>query len=73
LRDQARRLLDTDITSLPDLGLSLGTTRSVFDQRAAVLAADVDALRAGLTALAEGTRSAAVFTDRAGSGHVAFL
>ncbi|MCG8914996.1 SDR family NAD(P)-dependent oxidoreductase, partial [Actinokineospora sp. PR83] len=76
LREQARRvlgLLDAGAPALPDLALSLGTTRTAFDRRAAVLAADVDGLRAGLTALAGGTRSAAVVTDGADSGAVAFL
>jgi KS-AT-KR-ACP domain-containing polyene macrolide polyketide synthase/pimaricinolide synthase PimS2/candicidin polyketide synthase FscD len=73
LREQARRLLNVDIQALPDLALSLGTTRTAFDHRAAVLAADADTLRSGLAALAEGTRSSAVLTDRAATGGVAFL
>jgi KS-AT-KR-ACP domain-containing polyene macrolide polyketide synthase/pimaricinolide synthase PimS2/candicidin polyketide synthase FscD len=73
LRDQARRLLTADLPALPDLALSLGVTRTAFDHRAAIVAADPETLRAGLTALAEGTRSASVITGRAATGGLAFL
>jgi KS-AT-KR-ACP domain-containing polyene macrolide polyketide synthase/pimaricinolide synthase PimS2/candicidin polyketide synthase FscD len=58
LRGQARRLLtrvteDADV-SLTDLAYSLATTRTVFDHRAAVTAADRDGLTGALTALAGG-------------------
>jgi acyl transferase domain-containing protein/thioesterase domain-containing protein/NADP-dependent 3-hydroxy acid dehydrogenase YdfG/acyl carrier protein len=58
LRAQARRLrthLDTHPDSAPqDIGLSLVTSRTLMDHRAAVVATGRDALAAGLTALAEG-------------------
>ncbi|MGW0769417.1 type I polyketide synthase [Streptomyces sp. NPDC002676] len=59
LRAQAARLrthLDTHPDGTPqDFGLSLVTSRTLMDHRAAVVAADRDAFAAGLTALAEGT------------------
>ncbi|HWU86602.1 MAG TPA: beta-ketoacyl synthase N-terminal-like domain-containing protein, partial [Kofleriaceae bacterium] len=55
LRDQAARLLarlDEDpAVALADVGYSLATTRSAFEHRAAVVAADRAELRAGLVAL----------------------
>ncbi|MFJ4923922.1 type I polyketide synthase, partial [Streptomyces sp. NPDC088725] len=58
LRAQARRLLShLDAhpgIALNDLAYSLATTRSAFEHRAAVTLSDQDALRAGLTAVAEG-------------------
>ncbi|MFD7504301.1 type I polyketide synthase [Streptomyces sp. NPDC059850] len=58
LRAQATRLrthLDTHPESTPqDIGLSLTTSRTPMDHRAAVVAADRDTFAAGLTALAEG-------------------
>jgi acyl transferase domain-containing protein/thioesterase domain-containing protein/acyl carrier protein len=58
LRAQARRLrthLDTHPDSAPqDIALSLVTSRTLMDHRAAVVATDRGALAAGLTALAEG-------------------
>nr|WTB28356.1 type I polyketide synthase [Streptomyces sp. NBC_00830]WTB35726.1 type I polyketide synthase [Streptomyces sp. NBC_00830] len=59
LRDQAAALLahlDGRSGLTPaDLAFSLATTRSAFEERAAVAAADRDELTAGLRALAEGT------------------
>ncbi|MFF2813007.1 type I polyketide synthase, partial [Streptomyces sp. NPDC058000] len=59
LRAQARRLL-THLAAHPDthpadLASSLATTRAAFEHRAAITATDHDALRTGLTAVAEGT------------------
>ncbi|MER6829044.1 beta-ketoacyl synthase N-terminal-like domain-containing protein, partial [Streptosporangium sp. NPDC000563] len=58
LRAQAARLLahvdGAPETSLDDLAFSLATTRSAFEHRAGVLAADHAELRAGLTSLADG-------------------
>ncbi|MEU0482186.1 type I polyketide synthase, partial [Streptosporangium sp. NPDC006013] len=58
LRAQAARLLahvdGVPETSMDDLAFSLATTRSAFEYRAGVLAADHAELRAGLTALADG-------------------
>ncbi|MFJ2444464.1 type I polyketide synthase, partial [Streptomyces sp. NPDC087658] len=58
LRAQARRLLTRMTahpdTPLPDLALSLATTRSVFEHRAALTATAHDGLLSGLAALADG-------------------
>ncbi|GAB2611000.1 hypothetical protein GCM10027168_49870 [Streptomyces capparidis] len=64
LRHQARRLLD-HIHANPgagtaDIGLSLATTRTPHEHRAAVVAADRTEFTAALTALAEGRDTAAV-------------
>ncbi|SES41714.1 type I polyketide synthase, partial [Lentzea albida] len=60
LRAQARRVLEhvsaADV-GLTDLAFSLATTRAVFAQRAAVVAADRDQLLDGLTALVQEARS----------------
>ncbi|MCX4390253.1 type I polyketide synthase [Micromonospora peucetia] len=50
------------------VGWSLATTRSVFDQRAAVVGADVDDLLAGLDALAAGAPAGGLVTG-AVAGH----
>ncbi|MGC0422076.1 polyketide synthase 7 [Embleya sp. AB8] len=60
LREQARRLRD-GVAADPELpivgvGHALVATRSVFEHRQVVIGADRDALLAGLTAVAEGTR-----------------
>ncbi|MFE2102443.1 type I polyketide synthase, partial [Streptomyces sp. NPDC059468] len=58
LRAQAGRLLahlaERPGTTVTDLAYSLATTRSAFEHRATVLAADRDELVQGLTALADG-------------------
>ncbi|HEV2636979.1 MAG TPA: type I polyketide synthase [Actinocrinis sp.] len=63
LRAQAARLagaLAADpATDLADLGFSLATTRTAFDHRAVLLAADRDGLLAGLGALARDQTAAA--------------
>ncbi|MGW2749145.1 type I polyketide synthase, partial [Streptomyces sp. NPDC001450] len=76
LRAQAGRLLahlrDHPGLGLADLGLSLATTRTAFDQRAVVLAADRDGLERGLRDLAEDRMVSDVVrgTDRRGTGPV---
>ncbi|MFG3344562.1 SDR family NAD(P)-dependent oxidoreductase, partial [Streptomyces sp. NPDC048018] len=62
LRAQAERLhsaLESDDLDLPAVAFSLATTREDFAQRAVVLAADREGLRAGLVALARGVPAAA--------------
>ncbi|MGW1402897.1 type I polyketide synthase, partial [Streptomyces sp. NPDC002405] len=79
LRGQARRLL-AHVAGHPeetvtDLARTLATTRAVFEHRAAVTAADRDALLAGLTAVAEGTTAAHVVehhVERTGKHAVLF-
>ncbi|MEU5214229.1 type I polyketide synthase, partial [Streptomyces sp. NPDC020742] len=66
LRDQAQRLL-TFMAERPQLpvqsvGLALATTRSQFEHRAVVLAADRSGLMDGLAALAEERDAASVVT-----------
>ncbi|NLU76573.1 SDR family NAD(P)-dependent oxidoreductase [Streptomyces sp. HNM0575] len=78
LRGQARSLLDHAEShpelSAADIGLSLATTRSTFDNRAVVLGADRDELLRGLRALAEGESAANVVTGTAAYGdRVAFV
>ncbi|MFG2268323.1 SDR family NAD(P)-dependent oxidoreductase [Streptomyces chartreusis] len=74
---QAGRLR-TAVTTAPeprpeDIGLSLATTRTVFDHRAVVLADDRAAMVAGLTALAEGRPAAQLVTGAVRPGTTAFL
>ncbi|MEU0398445.1 SDR family NAD(P)-dependent oxidoreductase [Streptomyces sp. NPDC006208] len=78
LREQAQRLLssvDLAAASPADVGFSLAATRSALEHRAAVVGADADELRAGLTALAAGKPAAHVVTGRADAarGKVGFL
>ncbi|MFJ1804312.1 type I polyketide synthase, partial [Streptomyces sp. NPDC088180] len=58
LRAQARRLLDhldeNPAADAADIGFSLATTRTAFDHRAVVTGGTMEALRAGLGALADG-------------------
>ncbi|MFJ4658844.1 type I polyketide synthase [Nocardia sp. NPDC088792] len=77
LRAQADRLrthVDThpDAT-LPDLAFALATTRTAFEHRAAVVAADRDALRDGLAALADGAAAPGVTSAVVNEGGLAFL
>ncbi|WP_103566322.1 type I polyketide synthase [Actinomadura rubteroloni] len=55
------------------LALSLATTRTAFEERAAVVAADRDELLAGLDALASGATHPSLVRAMAGSGRLAFL
>ena len=77
LRGQAERLrthlLAHPELGLVDVGMSLATTRSQFDRRATVLAADRRALLDGLAALAAGGSGAAAVQGRVLTGRTAFL
>ncbi|MEV4493623.1 type I polyketide synthase [Micromonospora coxensis] len=59
--------------SVVDVGWSLATSRAALEQRAVVLGATADVLRAGLTALAEGTTAPDVVTGEVTSGRRAIL
>ncbi|WP_190127046.1 type I polyketide synthase, partial [Streptomyces inusitatus] len=77
LRAQAARLL-AHLTERPDaapadLALSLATTRTALDRRAAVVAGDREELVTGLTALAEGHDSARLIQHTAADGRTAVL
>ncbi|OLR93558.1 type I polyketide synthase [Actinokineospora bangkokensis] len=69
VRAQAAALLELDVPAL-DAAHSLVATRSVLDHRAAVVGADLDELRAGLTAVAQGR---AAVSGNGSAGKVAFL
>ncbi|MGV9853737.1 SDR family NAD(P)-dependent oxidoreductase, partial [Streptomyces sp. NPDC003442] len=79
LQDQAARLLSTvgegAGPASVDIGLSLVTTRAVFERRAVVLGGDRTALVSGLTALAEGREATGVVRGAAtgSSDRVAFV
>ncbi|MER5446332.1 type I polyketide synthase [Streptomyces sp. NPDC002764] len=70
LRAQAGRLRDSTAADpdaeIADIGGSLASTRSQFEHRAVVLGRDRDELLLGLTALRDGTESAAVARGVAG-------
>ncbi|MEN3584906.1 type I polyketide synthase, partial [Streptomyces sp. ZYX-F-203] len=77
LRGQAARLRsfvagDTSL-DLTDLAYSLATTRSAFEQRAAVVAEDREGLLRALTALATEHTDIALVEGEAAPGKVAFL
>jgi acyl transferase domain-containing protein/D-arabinose 1-dehydrogenase-like Zn-dependent alcohol dehydrogenase/acyl carrier protein/dTDP-4-dehydrorhamnose reductase len=77
LRAQAGRLLarvsaDGDVDA-GDVGLSLVTTRAVFEHRAVVLGAGRDELLSGLAAVAEGRVSSGVVSGEAAAGGVAVV
>ncbi|WP_286247277.1 type I polyketide synthase [Streptomyces graminofaciens] len=78
LRGQARRLRERLVVepglSAADVGLSLATTRSCFEQRAVVVGETRDELLAGLEALAEGREASGLVRGSArGSVNVGFL
>src|SRR5829696_8568306 len=77
LRAQADRLRDHLLArpelDLIDVGFTAATTRSQFDRRAAVVAADRDQLLAGLGALADGEPAARVVKGRTVGGKTGFL
>ncbi|MGO9509513.1 MAG: beta-ketoacyl synthase N-terminal-like domain-containing protein, partial [Mycobacterium sp.] len=69
LANQARRLLTHVIGDGPDpvdVGLSLATTRSTFEQRAVLVGSDPDLLMAGLVELASGAPGSAAVLGRSG-------
>ncbi|MCC3770412.1 type I polyketide synthase, partial [Streptomyces sp. UNOC14_S4] len=77
LRAQAERLR-THLTEAPDaaltdVGHSLATRRAAFEERAALVVADRDALVTGLEALARGESAAGLVTGSAVGGKTAFL
>ena len=73
---QAARLRDhvanADIAAV-DLAYSLATTRAASDHRVAVLAANIEELIEGLSAVAEGESAANVLRGVSGEGGTAFL
>jgi len=74
LADQAERLLTVADSLEPlDVGFSLATTRTAFEQRAAVLAGDRDGLLAGLRAIAAGATDSGVVRSAARPGRTAFV
>ncbi|SBT91751.1 Acyl transferase domain-containing protein, partial [Streptomyces sp. DI166] len=77
LRAQAGRLLESVAGGVPgsvaDVGWSLASTRSVFEDRAVVVGADWDELRSGLGALAAGEPHARVVRGGVVRGRTALL
>ncbi|MYS84068.1 type I polyketide synthase [Embleya scabrispora] len=74
LADQAGLLLSTVDSSDPlDVAFSLATTRTAFEQRAAVMAGDRDELLAGLRAIAAGGTASGVVRGVAHPGRTAFV
>ncbi|MEU0929283.1 type I polyketide synthase [Streptomyces malaysiensis] len=77
LRTQADRLLahvrERAELSAEDIGLSLATTRSAFEHRAVVLAADRDGLVDGMAALVEGRDASGLIRGMAGADGRAVL
>ncbi|NKE59942.1 SDR family NAD(P)-dependent oxidoreductase [Lentzea sp. PSKA42] len=76
VRGQAARLrsfVESSEVSLQDLAFSLATTRSAFEQRAAVVASGRESLLRALGALATENSDAAVVEGEVTPGKVAFL
>jgi acyl transferase domain-containing protein len=78
LREQAARLRDwlaeRPDSDVLDIGCSLASTRSAFDYRAVVLAADLPELIAGADALARGEASVSIgHVVNPGKGDIAFV
>ncbi len=73
-RQQAGRLAEHPLdAAAADVGLALATTRQAFAERAAVLGADAEQLRAALADLAAGRPSPDVVTGTVDEGRTAFL
>ncbi|MBI0385145.1 acyltransferase domain-containing protein, partial [Streptomyces albiflaviniger] len=78
LRAQAARLLDFTLAdpapAAADIGLSLATTRTAFDQRAVILGNTAEGYHTALDALARGAEAPGLVTgSAAGAGRTAFL
>ncbi|GFE41882.1 type I polyketide synthase [Streptomyces tubercidicus] len=76
LQTQAQRLLahvEESRLDPADVGFSLATSREIFDHRAALLVDDHETAVQGLTALAEGRKTAGVVRGVKGQGRSAFL
>ncbi|WP_405812533.1 SDR family NAD(P)-dependent oxidoreductase [Streptomyces sp. NBC_01520] len=77
LAAQARRLLDhlaTGTDPVPDVAHALATARAALDRRAVVVGADLSAVTAGLTALAESDPASGVVRGTpAGESRIAFV
>ncbi|WP_335936432.1 type I polyketide synthase [Streptomyces sp. PTD5-9] len=78
LAAQARRVLDhlesPGADPVPDVAYALATTRAALDRRAVVTGADLPAVTAGLTALAEGDQTSDVVRGApAGESRIAFV
>ncbi|MGW4081002.1 beta-ketoacyl synthase N-terminal-like domain-containing protein, partial [Streptomyces asiaticus] len=78
LRAQAARLLDLACAdpapAAADIGLSLATTRTAFDQRAVILGSTAEGYHTALDALARGAEAPGLVTgSAAGAGRTAFL
>ncbi|HEX8871073.1 MAG TPA: SDR family NAD(P)-dependent oxidoreductase, partial [Lentzea sp.] len=76
VRGQAARLrsfVESSDVALHDLAFSLATTRSAFEQRAAIVAHDRETLLRSLGALATENADAAVVEGEVAPGKVAFL
>ncbi|GAA3438731.1 acyl transferase domain-containing protein/short-subunit dehydrogenase/acyl carrier protein [Kutzneria kofuensis] len=73
LADQALKLSEVDNEPL-DVAYSLATSRAVFEHRGVIVGTDVDELRRGAVALAQGTSAPGVVRGSArGAGSTAFL
>ncbi|MFJ4656841.1 SDR family NAD(P)-dependent oxidoreductase [Nocardia sp. NPDC088792] len=69
LAEQAARLISTAGEQDPiDIGFSLASTRGVFEHRAVIVAADRDALLAGVRSLSAGEQTPGVVTGRVAPG-----
>ncbi|MET8853224.1 type I polyketide synthase [Amycolatopsis sp. NPDC004625] len=73
LREQARRLLDAERGTLPDVAFSVANARAALARRAVVLAEDDGELVRGLTALASGASDPSVVLGEPVGGSLAVL